>query len=141
MSDTEQLKKMIIERSNYLAKAVDGCLVIKSCLLNEVMQKHQKYFALTDDKGNVLPYYIAVKEFLIYGEDGLLLEYLSVIPLDHYESFEKSNGRRWIFTARLPSPTQKNWAPPDGPQIRSLVLEYLPIASFRRKFFTRFLNR
>nr|GEU55532.1 hypothetical protein [Tanacetum cinerariifolium] len=35
------------------------------------------------------------------GEDGLLLEYLSVIPLDHYESFEKSNGQwRWIFTAR-----------------------------------------
>nr|GEW25526.1 glycine--tRNA ligase, chloroplastic/mitochondrial 2 isoform X2 [Tanacetum cinerariifolium] len=58
--DTEQRKKMIIERSNDLAKGVDGCLVMQSSLLNEVMQKHQKYFALTDDKGNLLPYFIAV---------------------------------------------------------------------------------
>ncbi|PWA43880.1 glycine-tRNA ligase [Artemisia annua] len=87
--DTEQRKNMIIERSNDLAKGVDGCLVMQSSLLNEVvnlveapvpvlgkfsesflvlpkdllvmvMQKHQKYFALTDDKGNLLPYFIAV---------------------------------------------------------------------------------
>nr|GFC86887.1 putative glycine-tRNA ligase, beta subunit [Tanacetum cinerariifolium] len=35
--DTEQRKKMIIERSNDLAKGVDGCLVMQSSLLNEVV--------------------------------------------------------------------------------------------------------
>nr|GEX75112.1 hypothetical protein [Tanacetum cinerariifolium] len=70
-----QRKKMIIERSNDLAKSVDGCFVMKSCLLNEVMQKHQKYFALTDDKGNLIPCYIAVKEFLIYVDVDSLLSH------------------------------------------------------------------
>nr|GEW75081.1 glycine--tRNA ligase, chloroplastic/mitochondrial 2 isoform X2 [Tanacetum cinerariifolium] len=97
-----QQKKIIIEQSNDLAKGVDECLVMKSCLLNEcfkknycayvdvsckpcwapvhvlgkfsesflmhpkdlllmVMQKHQKYFTLTDDKENLLPCYIVVK--------------------------------------------------------------------------------
>ncbi|KAI3796619.1 hypothetical protein L1987_39297 [Smallanthus sonchifolius] len=87
--DTEQRKKIILERSNDLAKGVNGCLVIQSNLLEEVvnlveapvpvlgkfsesflvlpkdllvmvMQKHQKYFALTDDNGSLLPYFIAV---------------------------------------------------------------------------------
>lgn len=87
--DTEERKKIILERSNHLAKSVDGCLVMKTSLLDEVvnlveapvpvlgtfsesflalpkellimvMQKHQKYFALTDDQGNLLPYFIAV---------------------------------------------------------------------------------
>ncbi|KAD4982620.1 hypothetical protein E3N88_19291 [Mikania micrantha] len=87
--DTEQRKKIILERSNDLAKGVDGCLVMQSSLLDEVvnlveapvpvlgkfsesflvlpkdllvmvMQKHQKYFALTDDNGSLLPYFIAV---------------------------------------------------------------------------------
>ncbi|XP_076949144.1 glycine--tRNA ligase, chloroplastic/mitochondrial 2-like [Bidens hawaiensis] len=87
--DTEQRKKIILERSNDLAKGVDGCLVMQSNLLDEVvnlveapvpvlgkfsesflvlpkdllvmvMQKHQKYFALTDNHGNLLPYFIAV---------------------------------------------------------------------------------
>ncbi|KAL8268429.1 hypothetical protein R6Q59_002227 [Mikania micrantha] len=87
--DTEQRKKIILERSNDLAKGVDGCLVMQSNLLDEVvnlveapvpvlgkfsesflvlpkdllvmvMQKHQKYFALTDDNGRLLPYFIAV---------------------------------------------------------------------------------
>ncbi|KAL8227954.1 hypothetical protein R6Q57_015538 [Mikania cordata] len=87
--DTEERKKIILERSNDLAKGVDGCLVMQSNLLDEVvnlveapvpvlgkfsesflvlpkdllvmvMQKHQKYFALTDDNGSLLPYFIAV---------------------------------------------------------------------------------
>ncbi|KAJ0439139.1 putative glycine--tRNA ligase [Helianthus annuus] len=87
--DTEQRKKIIVERANYLAKGVDGCLVMQSNLLDEVvnlveapvpvlgkfsesflvlpkdllvmvMQKHQKYFALTDTNGSLLPYFIAV---------------------------------------------------------------------------------
>ncbi|KVH97168.1 Glycine-tRNA ligase, beta subunit [Cynara cardunculus var. scolymus] len=87
--DTEQRKKTILEQSNNLAKGVGGCLVMQSSLLEEVvnlveapvpvlgkfsesflvlpkdllvmvMQKHQKYFALTDDKGTLLPYFIAV---------------------------------------------------------------------------------
>ncbi|KAJ9563362.1 hypothetical protein OSB04_008522, partial [Centaurea solstitialis] len=87
--DTEQRKKTILERSNNLAKGVGGCLVMQNSLLEEVvnlveapvpvlgkfsdsflelpkdllvmvMQKHQKYFALTDDKGTLLPYFIAV---------------------------------------------------------------------------------
>nr|GFC02971.1 glycine--tRNA ligase, chloroplastic/mitochondrial 2 isoform X2 [Tanacetum cinerariifolium] len=80
-----------IERSNDLAKGVDGCLVMQSSLLNEVVNLveapvpvlgkfsesflHQKYFALTDDKGNLLPYYIAVKEFLIYVDVDTLLSH------------------------------------------------------------------
>ncbi|KAJ0751856.1 putative glycine--tRNA ligase [Helianthus annuus] len=73
----QQRKKIIVERANYLAKGVDGCLVMQSNLLDEVvnlveapvpvlgkfsesflvlpkdllvmvMQKHQKHFALTD---------------------------------------------------------------------------------------------
>ncbi|KAL4585928.1 hypothetical protein LXL04_010555 [Taraxacum kok-saghyz] len=87
--DTEERKRIILERSNHLAKGVDGCLVIQNSLLDEVvnlveapvpvlgkfsesflvlpkdllvmvMQKHQKYFALTDNEGNLLPYFIAV---------------------------------------------------------------------------------
>ncbi|KAI7756464.1 hypothetical protein M8C21_029398, partial [Ambrosia artemisiifolia] len=87
--DTEQRKKIILERANDLAKGVDGCLVMQSNLLDEVvnlveapapvlgkfsesflvlpkdllvmvMQKHQKYFALTDNNGSLLPYFIAV---------------------------------------------------------------------------------
>nr|XP_043624366.1 glycine--tRNA ligase, chloroplastic/mitochondrial 2 isoform X2 [Erigeron canadensis] len=87
--DTELRKNIIIERSNDLAKDVNGCLVMQTSLLDEVvnlveapvpvlgkfsesflvlpkellvmvMQKHQKYFALTDNKGNLLPYFIAV---------------------------------------------------------------------------------
>lgn len=87
--DTELRKKTILERSNALAKGVGGTVVIQSSLLDEVvnlveapipvlgkfkesflvlpkdllvmvMQKHQKYFALTDENGSLLPYFIAV---------------------------------------------------------------------------------
>ncbi|XP_022016830.1 glycine--tRNA ligase, chloroplastic/mitochondrial 2 isoform X1 [Helianthus annuus] len=81
--DTEQRKKIIVEQANYLANGVDGCLVMQSNLLDEVvnlveapvpvlgkfsesflvlpkdllvmvMQKHQKYFALTDTNESLL---------------------------------------------------------------------------------------
>ncbi|KAM7512185.1 hypothetical protein LguiB_011060 [Lonicera macranthoides] len=87
--DIEKRKKMILERSNALAKRVDACIVMQSGLLDEVinlveapvpvlgkfeesflvlpkdllvmvMQKHQKYFALTDQNGKLLPYFISV---------------------------------------------------------------------------------
>ncbi|KAK1558545.1 hypothetical protein Q3G72_003553 [Acer saccharum] len=87
--EIEDRKKTILERSNALAKSVNGHIVVRESLLNEVinlveapvpilgkfkesflelpedlltmvMQKHQKYFAVTDDKGKLLPYFIAV---------------------------------------------------------------------------------
>ncbi|KAK2975425.1 hypothetical protein RJ640_007344 [Escallonia rubra] len=87
--DIEQRKKTILERSSSLAEGVDGSIVIQSGLLDEVvnlveapvpvlgkfeesflmlpkdllimvMQKHQKYFAMTDTNGQLLPYFISV---------------------------------------------------------------------------------
>ncbi|GMP42604.1 hypothetical protein CsSME_00012294 [Camellia sinensis var. sinensis] len=87
--EIEQRKRTILERSNALAKGVNGCIVVQSVLLDEVanlveapvpvlgkfnesflelpkdllimvMQKHQKYFAITDEDGKLLPYFIAV---------------------------------------------------------------------------------
>ncbi|KAK3008083.1 hypothetical protein RJ639_013610, partial [Escallonia herrerae] len=87
--DIEQRKKTILERSSSLAEGVDGSIVIQSGLLDEVvnlveapvpvlgkfeesflmlpkdllimvMQKHQKYFAMTDRNGQLLPYFISV---------------------------------------------------------------------------------
>lgn len=87
--DIEQRKKTILELSNALANEVDGQIVMQSNLLDEVvnlveapvpvlgefkesflvlpkellimvMQKHQKYFALTDANGKLLPYFISV---------------------------------------------------------------------------------
>ncbi|XP_017226569.1 glycine--tRNA ligase, chloroplastic/mitochondrial 2 isoform X1 [Daucus carota subsp. sativus] len=87
--DIEQRKKTILELSNALAKRVDGQIVMQNNLLDEVvnlveapvpvlgefnesflvlpkellimvMQKHQKYFALTDAHGKLLPYFISV---------------------------------------------------------------------------------
>jgi glycyl-tRNA synthetase len=87
--DVEKRKKVILDRSNALAKSVDGCIVMQTGLLDEVvnlveapvpvlgkfnelflvlpkdllimvMQKHQKYFALTDKNGELLPYFISV---------------------------------------------------------------------------------
>ncbi|KAI9181544.1 hypothetical protein LWI28_016017 [Acer negundo] len=87
--EIEDRKKTILECSNALAKSVNGNIVVRESLLNEVinlveapvpilgkfkesflelpedlltmvMQKHQKYFAVTDDKGKLLPYFIAV---------------------------------------------------------------------------------
>ncbi|XP_031277499.1 glycine--tRNA ligase, chloroplastic/mitochondrial 2 isoform X2 [Pistacia vera] len=87
--EIEDRKKTILELSNALAKSVNGRITVQQSLLNEVvnlveapvpilgkfkesflelpedlltmvMQKHQKYFALTDDKGKLLPYFIAV---------------------------------------------------------------------------------
>ncbi|KAL3516847.1 hypothetical protein ACH5RR_023749 [Cinchona calisaya] len=85
----EQRKKTILERSNALAESVNGHLVMQNNLLDEVanlveapvpvlgefknsflklpkellimvMQKHQKYFAITDKNGEMLPYFISV---------------------------------------------------------------------------------
>lgn len=85
----EDRRKTILDHSNALAKSVNGRIVFEESLLNEVvnlveapvpvlgefkdsflelpedlltvvMKKHQKYFALTDNKGRLLPYFIAV---------------------------------------------------------------------------------
>ncbi|CAN1248920.1 Glycine--tRNA ligase, chloroplastic/mitochondrial 2 [Linum perenne] len=87
--DIEDRKKSILEQSNLLAKSVDGHILVQKNLLSEVvnlveapvpvlgkfkesflelpddlltmvMQKHQKYFAITDDSGKLLPYFITV---------------------------------------------------------------------------------
>ncbi|XP_060673188.1 glycine--tRNA ligase, chloroplastic/mitochondrial 2 isoform X2 [Ziziphus jujuba] len=87
--EIEDRKKTILEQSSALAKSVNGHAVIQEGLLNEVvnlveapvpvlgefkesflelpkdlltmvMQKHQKYFALSDENGKLLPYFIAV---------------------------------------------------------------------------------
>ncbi|KAM3704324.1 hypothetical protein ACJW31_04G167700 [Castanea mollissima] len=87
--EIEERKKKILERSNVLAKSVNGHTLFKEGLLDEVvnlveapvpvlgkfkesflelpkdlltmvMQKHQKYFAISDDTGRLLPYFIAV---------------------------------------------------------------------------------
>ncbi|ESQ27628.1 hypothetical protein EUTSA_v10018047mg [Eutrema salsugineum] len=87
--EIEERKKIILEKSNVLAKSVNGRVVVQQNLLNEVanlveapvpligkfkesflelpeelltivMQKHQKYFSITDESGKLLPYFIAV---------------------------------------------------------------------------------
>ncbi|XP_057981436.1 glycine--tRNA ligase, chloroplastic/mitochondrial 2 isoform X2 [Malania oleifera] len=87
--EIEERKKTIIQHINALAKGVNGHVILQGSLLDEVvnlveapvpvlgkfkdsflelpkdllimvMQKHQKYFALTDDNGRLLPYFIAV---------------------------------------------------------------------------------
>ncbi|KAG8391511.1 hypothetical protein BUALT_Bualt01G0195300 [Buddleja alternifolia] len=87
--DIEQRKKTIMEESTSIAKSINGSVVMPSGLLDEVvnlveaprpvlgkfnesflelpkdllimvMQKHQKYFAITDQDGKLLPYFIAV---------------------------------------------------------------------------------
>ncbi|KAA3471495.1 glycine--tRNA ligase, chloroplastic/mitochondrial 2 isoform X1 [Gossypium australe] len=87
--DIEDRKKTILERSHLLAKSVNGNIAFQESLFNEVvnlveapvpvlgkfkesflelpddlltmvMQKHQKYFPITDDNGKLLPYFIAV---------------------------------------------------------------------------------
>lgn len=85
----EDRKKKIVEQSNTLAESVNGQILIPKGLLDEVvnlveapipvlgkfketfldlpkdlltmvMQKHQKYFAVCDANGQLLPYFIAV---------------------------------------------------------------------------------
>ncbi|KAL0379784.1 UNVERIFIED_CONTAM: Glycine--tRNA ligase, chloroplastic/mitochondrial 2 [Sesamum angustifolium] len=87
--DIEQRKKTIVEKSTSIVKSINGSVVMQSGLLDEVvnlveaphpvlgkfsesflklpkdllimvMQKHQKYFAITDQDGKLLPYFIAV---------------------------------------------------------------------------------
>ncbi|KAB2015614.1 hypothetical protein ES319_D08G037400v1 [Gossypium barbadense] len=87
--DIEDRKKTILERSHLLAKSVNGNIAFQESLFNVVvnlveapvpvlgkfkesflelpddlltmvMQKHQKYFPITDDNGKLLPYFIAV---------------------------------------------------------------------------------
>ncbi|XP_059633828.1 glycine--tRNA ligase, chloroplastic/mitochondrial 2 isoform X2 [Cornus florida] len=87
--EIEERKRKILVCSNALAGEVNGCIVMQSGLLDEVanlveapvpvlgkfkesflelpkdlltmvMQKHQKYFAITDEDGRLLPYFIAV---------------------------------------------------------------------------------
>ncbi|XP_065859134.1 glycine--tRNA ligase, chloroplastic/mitochondrial 2 [Euphorbia lathyris] len=87
--EIEERKKNILEISETLAKSVNGHIYLQESLLNEVvnlveapvpvlgkfresflelpeelltmvMRKHQKYFAITDDSGKLLPYFIAV---------------------------------------------------------------------------------
>ncbi|XP_055817568.1 glycine--tRNA ligase, chloroplastic/mitochondrial 2 isoform X2 [Solanum dulcamara] len=89
LADVEHRKKTITKNSNDLAKSVRGHIVMKSDLLDEVvnlveaplpvlgkfdesflelpkellimvMQKHQKYFAMTDENGLLLPYFVTV---------------------------------------------------------------------------------
>ncbi|RDY10775.1 Glycine--tRNA ligase, chloroplastic/mitochondrial 2, partial [Mucuna pruriens] len=84
----EDRKKIIFEQSNALAESVNGQILIPKGLLDEVvnlveapfpvrgkfketldlpkdlltmvMQKHQKYFAICDANGRLLPYFVAV---------------------------------------------------------------------------------
>ncbi|CAA2991817.1 glycine--tRNA ligase, chloroplastic mitochondrial 2 isoform X1 [Olea europaea subsp. europaea] len=85
----EQRKQTILDSSNALAKSVGGIIILQNDLLDEVanlvekpvpvlgkfnesflelpkdllimvMQKHQKYFAITDQGGKLLPYFISV---------------------------------------------------------------------------------
>ncbi|CAA7042671.1 unnamed protein product [Microthlaspi erraticum] len=87
--EIEERKKIILEKSNLLAKSVNGRVIVQQNLLDEVanlveapvpligkfkesflelpeelltivMQKHQKYFSITDETGKLLPYFIAV---------------------------------------------------------------------------------
>ncbi|CAA0842750.1 Glycine--tRNA ligase 2-chloroplastic/mitochondrial [Striga hermonthica] len=87
--DIEERKKKILEKSISVVKGINGSAVIQSGLLDEVvnlveaphpvlgkfsetflelpkdllimvMQKHQKYFAVTDQDGMLLPHFIAV---------------------------------------------------------------------------------
>nr|GMC84874.1 glycine--tRNA ligase, chloroplastic/mitochondrial 2 isoform X1 [Ipomoea batatas] len=87
--DVEHRKKTILEQSNALARSVSGCTIMQNDLLEEVvnlveapvpvlgkfkdsflelpkellimvMQKHQKYFAVTNENGDLLPYFISV---------------------------------------------------------------------------------
>ncbi|XP_027907837.1 glycine--tRNA ligase, chloroplastic/mitochondrial 2 isoform X3 [Vigna unguiculata] len=90
----EDRKKIIFEQSNALAKGVNGQILIPKGLLDEVvnlveapfpvlgkfketfldlpkdlltmvMQKHQKYFAVCDANGQLLPYFVAVANGVI----------------------------------------------------------------------------
>ncbi|XP_008232526.1 PREDICTED: glycine--tRNA ligase, chloroplastic/mitochondrial 2 [Prunus mume] len=87
--EMEERKKTVLEGSNALARSVNGQVFIQEGLLNEVvnlveapvpvlgefkrsflelpsdlltmvMQKHQKYIAVRDENGSLLPYFIAV---------------------------------------------------------------------------------
>ncbi|KAL9175880.1 hypothetical protein ABFS82_02G141100 [Erythranthe guttata] len=87
--DVEQRKKTILEKSTSIVESISGSVVMQSGLLDEVvnlveaphpilgkfsesflelpkellimvMQKHQKYFAITNQDGKLLPYFIAV---------------------------------------------------------------------------------
>ncbi|CAA0841427.1 Glycine--tRNA ligase 2-chloroplastic/mitochondrial [Striga hermonthica] len=58
--DIEERKKKILEKYNSVVNGINGSAVIHSGLLDEVMQKHQKYFAVTDQDGMLLPHFIAV---------------------------------------------------------------------------------
>ncbi|XP_074301715.1 glycine--tRNA ligase, chloroplastic/mitochondrial 2-like [Silene latifolia] len=105
--DVEERRKMILERSNALAESVNGQLILPSGLLDEVlnlieapmpilgkfgesflmlpkdlltmvMQKHQKYFGISDNEGRLLPYFIAVAngdinaDFVRKGNEAVL---------------------------------------------------------------------
>lgn len=92
--EIKERKETILDRSKILAKSVNGHVLIQESLLDEVvnlveapvpilgkfkesflelpkdlltmvMQKHQKYFALTDDDGKLLPYFISVANGII----------------------------------------------------------------------------
>ncbi|CAN6704021.1 unnamed protein product [Malus baccata var. baccata] len=92
--EIEERKKTVLEGSNALARSVNGQAFIQEGLLNEVvnlveapvpllgefkrsflelpsdlltmvMQKHQKYFAVKDENGRLLPYFIAVANGVI----------------------------------------------------------------------------
>ncbi|XP_042027654.1 glycine--tRNA ligase, chloroplastic/mitochondrial 2-like isoform X4 [Salvia splendens] len=85
----EQRKKIILEKATSIVKGINGSIVMQSGLLDEVvnlveaphpvlgefsesflelpkdllimvMQKHQKYFAITDQDEKLMPYFIAV---------------------------------------------------------------------------------
>ncbi|EOA26130.1 hypothetical protein CARUB_v10019555mg [Capsella rubella] len=75
--EIEERKKIILEKSNALAKSVmvanlveapvpligkfkESFLELPEELLTIVMQKHQKYFSIIDENGRLLPYFIAV---------------------------------------------------------------------------------
>ncbi|EPS68500.1 hypothetical protein M569_06268, partial [Genlisea aurea] len=95
--DIKLRKKIISDKSTSVAKVIDGSVIMKADLLDEVanlveapqpilgkfdssflelpddllimvMQKHQKYFAITDHDGKLLPYFIAIANGAINEE-------------------------------------------------------------------------
>ncbi|KAG7026000.1 Glycine--tRNA ligase, chloroplastic/mitochondrial 2 [Cucurbita argyrosperma subsp. argyrosperma] len=58
--EVEDRKRKILDQSSILAQSVQGKTVINEALLDEVMQKHQKYFSLRNANGKLMPYFIAV---------------------------------------------------------------------------------
>ncbi|RLM54945.1 glycine--tRNA ligase, chloroplastic/mitochondrial 2 [Panicum miliaceum] len=69
VANFKERKEKVLRDSSILAKGVGGDFIAPDSLLQEVMQKHQKYFAVTSKStGNLLPYFIAVANGAIKEE-------------------------------------------------------------------------